>query len=187
MVLWVHATYRILYISNCYGSMATKYGKLVTRREGFPLINSHNPLNMCSLGHVTNSKYVFTVTMLMVTRLIMVVRIARSFHPWFCMTLQWGGYARSRNKLNTLYLYLEKTDGRQTGKVLTCSERLSSLKSHNTLITWYTWGHVKILKNYILTIKRLMTSKPGKVRSYGRGFSTQMLEPLSISFWIRKC
>ena len=60
--------------------MATKHGKLVTRREGFALINSYNPLNMCSPGHVTNLKHVLTFTMLMVTRLIMVVTIGASTH-----------------------------------------------------------------------------------------------------------
>ena len=31
-----------------------------------------------------------------------------------CMPPQWGGQVRSRNKLNTLYVHLQKTHGHQT-------------------------------------------------------------------------
>ena len=37
-----------------------------------------------------------------------------SHHPYICMTTQWSGHVRSCDKLNTLYLDLQETNGRQT-------------------------------------------------------------------------
>ena len=36
------------FISICTRPTAAKHGKLVTHREGLPLINLNSPLNMCS-------------------------------------------------------------------------------------------------------------------------------------------
>ena len=58
----------------------------------------------------------------------------------------------SRDKLNTLYLQLQKTRGHQTRQGAHWSERLSSLKAHDFLITWPTWGHLTIWKKNIFQL-----------------------------------
>ena len=53
------------------------------------------------------------------------------------------------------------------------SRRLPLLKPHDPLITWPTWGHVAIMKIYISTSTRHMTTKLSKVLTSRRRFSTQ--------------
>ena len=69
-------------------------------------------------------------------------------------------------------------------KMLAYSERFSSLKQHNPLITRPTWSHVAIWKCYFFTIKRLMANKPGRDLIYRRKFSTQSsLSRLPVSWF----
>ena len=60
------------------------------------------------------------------------------------------------------------------GKLLTCSERIPSLRQHDSLITWPTC-HVIILKIYSFTNARLIANKPGRVVTYGKRFNMQTL------------
>lgn len=46
VILWGHITNLTFYIFTYTRPLATKYGKMVTYREGHPLINVHSPLNM---------------------------------------------------------------------------------------------------------------------------------------------
>ena len=89
------------------------------------------------------------------------------------MNPQWGGHLMSRDKLNTLHFHLQRALGIKLCKLLTYSYRLSSLKWHEHLITWPKWCQATIWKNYISSIISLMVSKPGRVLTYGRRFSTQ--------------
>ena len=106
---------------------------------------------------------------------------ATSSHSLMCITPQWGGHGKSLDNLNTLYLHLYSTHEQQTRQSAACSKRLPSLKPYDLLITWHTWGYVTNWIIYISIIKKLMISKPGKVLTYGKRFSTQTLKSLPTS------
>ena len=52
--------------------------------------------------------------MLTVKRLIKAVTYCKELPPINCMTLQGGGHASSRDKLNTFQVHQQKTHGHQT-------------------------------------------------------------------------
>ena len=66
------------------------------------------------------------------------------------------------------------------GKSLTYNERLPSLKSHDPLITWRTWGHVTFSKIYIsTTLSQKLTY--GQGLTYASRFRAQLLKSLATS------
>ena len=65
LILWGHATSKILYISTCTRPMATKHGKVTTYSEGLPPINSHNPLNEANPW-----RWTFKLKMIIILQLI---------------------------------------------------------------------------------------------------------------------
>ena len=88
--------------------MATKRGKEVTLHEGLQLIHSHNLLNMWSRDA--------TWQIINISPLLQC--------PWPLNLIRWwhtvtsshpqGSLVRSCDKLNALYLHLQKTHGHQT-------------------------------------------------------------------------
>ena len=115
------------------------------------------------------------MTMLTATNLIMGLAYCKKLPPTLLR-----GHAR----LHYTFTCRRPTDIKLS-KVLTYSERLPSLKSYDPLIMWHTWGHLKIWKFFIFTIKRFMTSKPGRVLTYGRSFKTKTLKLSPAScYWI---
>ena len=93
---------------------------------------------------------------------------ARSSHPKICMTPKWSGLVRSRDKLNTLYLHLQKTHEHRNW--LDLSWEVPNLKAE------WPFDHVTIWKINISTFTRLMTTKLGMVLNLGKRFSTQTLK-----------
>ena len=63
--------------------------------------------------------------------------------------------------------------GTRLGNLLTQRERLPSLKSHDPLINWSTFGHMTNWKKYIFTFAKLITTKLGRVLTSGRSSRTQ--------------
>lgn len=118
------------------------------------------------------------------------------YHNGFSHKAYQGGVIPQRvpthkfNILNINSIYYISTCrrpmGTKWGMLLTYSERLPSCKPQNLLITWVTWGHVKIGKFYISTIKRFKASKPGRVLSYKRRFGMQTLTWTSTSCFFFK-
>ena len=89
------------------------------------------------------------------------------------MILQSPGLARSRDKLNTIYLHLQKTHDTKLGKVLTYLETPLPLKLHGPLIMWSMLGHLIIWKSYIYFTR---LTNLGKMLSYRRMFCTQLFK-----------
>ena len=157
--------------------MATKHGKAVTlAREGLQPINSHNPLNMYSCEAMLQIKNIFLLSKCL---------WPHDLSGWqnTGTTPQCGGHVRSRDKLNLLYLHLQKTYENQTRQGTDLQWELPSLKPYDPLITWPTWGHTTISKIYIFFITRLMASKPGRLLTYGRRFITQTLKSSPPSYF----
>ena len=71
----------------------------------------------------------------------------------------------------------------RTGKVLSYRERLPFLKPHDLLTMWPTWGHESTRNFFISIIKSLMGSKPGRLLTGGRRFSTQTLKSSPIKHY----
>ena len=107
----------------------------------------------------------------------------RYSHPYIWMLSQQGGHVRSRGKLNTLYIHLQKIHGHQTRQGADLHREASILRTtpRDALIKWLTWGVVTIWKNYISTIIKLMSSKHYMVLTYGRRFSMKTLKPSPTS------
>ena len=99
--------------------------------------STHKFLQFFTSDHVTNEKYISTITMLMVTTIIRVV-----------MLRKWDDHVRSRDKLNTLYLQSPRLMDAK-GKLVTYNERLRPLKPRDPLIRWPTWACVKNLYYHI--------------------------------------
>ena len=93
--------------------------------------------------------------MFMVTRPIRVLPYHEKLSRINSLDLQWGVHMRSQDKLNTLYLHLQKTHGHQTGQSADLMWETPILKAawpfnHVTNVTSSgNWN------NYISTITRL--------------------------------
>ena len=121
--------------------MAIKLGKVVVYHEELPLINLLDPSKTWFCKVTWHVKY-------FISPLALEQWLSDMARWWITMT----GFHPS-------YLHLQKTNEHQTRQD---TERLPFLKSHDPLIKWQTWGHVKISKIYIFTILRVMVSKPGR-------------------------
>ena len=99
------------------------------------------------------------------------------------MTLQWVGYVRSREKLNTLNLHLQRIHGHQTRQGADLQWQPFILKAILPFDHVTMWSHVKTWKIYISTITRLLASKLGRVLTYERRFRTQALKSSPTSFF----
>ena len=87
------------------------------------------------------------------------------------MISQWNGNGKSRGKLNTC----RRPMGTKLGKEY--SERLTSLKPYDPLITWHIWGHMKICGTYIFPrSKDLWPVNLAGCYLHRRRFSTQTLK-----------
>ena len=89
--------------------------------------------------------------MTMVTRLAW-EHTVKSFLPKYWINSQWGGLARSCDRLDTLYLHYHNAYGYQTfqGNAITW---------HEPLITFTTWSHVTVWKIYSSFFIRFMATK----------------------------
>ena len=97
----------------------------------------------------------------------------RSFHPNILMTLHWVGLVRSRDKLDTLFLGLQRPIDIKLSKVLTYRKRLPPVKPHDFLVTWPTGDHVTAWKILTSIFIRLMITKLDRVLTSRRSFSMQ--------------
>ena len=94
------------------------------------------------------------------------------------MPSKWDGYVRSRDKLNTLYLRMQKTHEYESRQGAELRTEAAILK-----VTW-PFDHVTIWKNYISTITRAMACIHGRVLTYASRFSTQTLKLSPTSYLI---
>ena len=72
----------------------------------------------------------------------------RSLLPYNCMTFWSRGLAKSREKLNTLYLQYRKSYDYQTWQGLSYYEGLPLIKSHNPLNAVHVWSRDKFKTLY---------------------------------------
>ena len=121
-------------------------------REGFPPINSHDHLNMCSREETWQIKKISSLKILQLhyhhayghnTYEGVGMSQGAPTHKFTWLLLEvimWGHVANTfftcRRLMNT-----------KLRKLLTFSERLPPLNSHDTLTTRPTWGHVTIWEN----------------------------------------
>lgn len=140
--------------------MTTKLGKMATHHDELPLIKLHYPIVTWFFEVTRHIKYFVTNGH---TKHGKVVTRREGFPP-----------------INTLYTCRRPADSR-LGKVLSYRERHPHLTPHGFLITWPTWGHVTIRKIYISIFTRLTVTKPDRVLTYGRSFSTQTRQSWPIS------
>ena len=171
--LWCHMAYKILYISTCAWPMTTKHSMVSdTTQEASP-INSHSSLNMClheAMWQIKSNACGHK----MCQGCDLLQRVP---HPYICMTPQWSGHVRCRDKLNTLYLHGRKSMDTKLGTLLSYRERLPPL-SHLTLWLCYQSEITNIL---ISTVKILMATKHGRVLTNGRRLYMQSLKSSSTS------
>lgn len=95
---------------------------------------------------------------------------ARSSHAKIYINLQWNGLFKSRKKLNTLYLYLQKAHKTKLGKVLIYCERFQPLKPHDQ------FGHLASVRYLYLIFIRVMATKHGKMLTLEKEVSTQKIK-----------
>ena len=96
------------YISTCTRPMITKYGKVWSCHEGLPPINSYNPKNnIYSLLHCLSSLNL-SAHCLWSPNLTGWWHTARCSHQWIRITPLWGSLVKSYEKLNALYVCLQK-------------------------------------------------------------------------------
>ena len=179
--------------------MATKHGKVVNLHENHQTINPHNPLNMCSQEVTWQTKNIISPQDLSKRW-----HTPRSSNPDISITSQWG-HVRSRDKLNTLYLHLQKTHRHQTSQgadlqwwclvadlhwLTVVMEAGGDLQvkepTYGAPILKERWlfdhvTNVRSLDSYISTITRFMVSKHGMVLVYGSKVWTQKLKSSTLS------
>ena len=80
--------------------------------------------------------------------------------------------------------------GTKLDKALSSRERLSTLRSHDVLITGPMGGHMANWKKYISNITRFMVTKLGRVMTSGRRFRLQthwLLFPFNYTLFPKSC
>ena len=159
-------------------SMATKYVKhvkVVIQCCDLPPKNLHKPLNICS--YEVMWQIINIISPLLQCLWLSILSggwvITRSFHPNILMTPHWGGLVRSRGKLDTLYLHLQRPMDIKLSKMLTYSKMLPPVKPHDFLVTWLTIDHVTVWKILTSIFIRLMITKLDRVLTSSRSFSMQ--------------
>ena len=146
-------SYIILQPRSFWGHVTHILGKVVTYCEWFLPIKWYIPLNMWSREFTQKIKsFIFPLSQSVLSSNMSEWRqTARSSQSLILLTSQWGSLVISCDKLNMLYIHLQKTYPHQLGKVLTYCDSLAPLKLLNPLITLPMWDHLTILKICIST------------------------------------
>ena len=155
--------------------MAIKHEKVVTHRDRFPSINSHNLLNMFSREVTWQVKNIISPPKKMLGIIHRVLT-----HKFACPlneVVKWGYVTSSIHYLTS-----------KLSKILTVRYRYWEALIHKVI--WPTDHVIKVrscdnFKNSYFTITRVMASKPGRVLSYVSRYSTKVLKaPLTSCLFL---
>ena len=162
---------KIIHISTGTRLIATKNSKVATYCRWLLSINSQKPFNMWSREVMRQIKNISPLSQsLWSPNLSGWWHPTRSSHLRMCMTPKRGSLVGSRDKLNTLYLHLQKTHGHYTRQGAKLPRRASKIKptlSFDQLISPLS--------------QVFMATKAGRVLTSGRRFSLQKLESSMVS------
>ena len=143
MTLWLHALLRshvnlnILYISTTKVLLATKLSRMVTYLEGLLPKKRLNPLTAWSCEITGQNKAIkYPIPKSLWSPNIVEWWLTDSSHAKSYKKLWPSGLARSLDKLNHRIFTTIRYMVTKLRRMVTCYERLSPIKSHNTLIMW---------------------------------------------------
>ena len=172
--------------------MATKHCKIVTYRGELSPINPINSLNMWPCEVTWQIKNISPLSQfLWLPNLSGYQHTKRSSHPKICMTPQWGGLPGTLDKLNNLYLHLQRLQEHQARQRTGLPWEAPTTKATWSFDQMTMQGHVTVWRIYGSTFIWLVASKLGQVLTSRRRFSTWMLK-LSLTycylvFWLVVC
>ena len=102
--------------------------------------------------------FLLTIRMVTATKLFKVVTYHKELPPIILHDTSMGWSCEFTWQIKHI-----RSMGIKLGKMLTHCERLSPLKSHDSLITWPIWSYETIWKMFISTSTKVMATKLGRM------------------------